>query len=115
MRLCTLVGFDIVSNCSMDGRGSFKTATNTCQMHYATLKSYKVREFVQFLLLCLLCYYMDVFACKPQFLLTFCGVIRLHVEANVELAYLTVLVYPQEKVLRKNAVRYVTVLEYIFL
>ena len=45
-------------------------------MNYAQLKSYKVRELVESLLLCLLCNYMDVFACKPQFLLTFCVVIR---------------------------------------
>lgn len=81
-------------------------------MNYATLKSYKVRELVQFLLRCLLCNYMDVFACKPKFLLTSCVVIRLHVYTNVDLAYLTMLVCPQEKVLCKNAMPYVTV--YIF-
>lgn len=62
------VGFDIVSNCSMDGLGSFKIATNICLKNYANLKSFKVREFVQCLLRCLLCNYMDVFACKPQIL-----------------------------------------------
>jgi len=58
---------------------------------------------------------MGVFSCKPQFLLTFCVVIRLHVQASAELAYLTMLVYPQEEVLCKNAIRYVTVLQYMFL
>jgi hypothetical protein len=76
----------------MHGHGSFKISTNICHKNYVTLKSYKVLELVQFLLRCLLCNYMDVFACKPQFLLTMCEVIRLHVLASVELSYFAVVV-----------------------